>query len=388
MTADFKAIVHNLLFDAVRHGASDIHFDPQGAKTRVRFRMDGSLLTVAEIESGTYREMEYYLKSIAGISGIERAPRSGRIDMEHRGKTYSFRCETAYNYVHDGSKITLRFISEKAVRMQLEDLGFNEQDLTALKAALFKHNGIILVSGPTGSGKTTTLYAAVNFLNHPTVHVMSVEDPVECPMPGVNQLEIKEQIRFAEILRSAMRHDPDIIMIGEIRDPETAKVAVRAALSGHLVLTTIHANSALVTVNKLVDFGVDPYNLVFSLRALFSQRLLKRLCMRCRCNIPTPPVVRLGIERAKLDPPDDVYEAGPGCSQCVNGYKGRIMTYELYCLDEDDQEMIYCAVRNGDNVEKLRPALKEKYGSPGLAERVVKLSQEGLISGLDAVKYI
>jgi type IV pilus assembly protein PilB len=388
MMADFKTLVRSMLVEAVRREASDIHFDPQGGKTGVRFRIDGSLQTVTEIEPGLYREMEYHIKSLAGISGLERAPRSGRIDIESGGKTYSFRCETAHNYVHDGSKITLRFISEKAVRMRLEDLGFDKTDLTALKATLFKHNGIVLVSGPTGSGKTTTLYAAINYLNDPTVHLMSVEDPVECPIPGVNQLEVKESIRFAEILRSAMRHDPDIIMIGEIRDSETAEVAVRAAMSGHLVLTTIHANSALITVNKLAEFGVDPYNLVFSLRALFSQRLLKKLCPYCRRQVPVSEVVRLGIERAKLDPPESVYEAGPGCDNCLNGYKGRIMTYELYCLDDEDQEAVYTAVRQGSNVERLRPRFKAKYESLGLGERVVRLAEEGLISGLDAVKYV
>lgn len=378
--------VYEFMLKAIKSNASDLHFDPQGEHTRVRLRINGIMRTIDNLDPEYYRLLEYEFKGKAGIAGAERMPKSKRIDFNHEGKNHSFRFESAHNYLHDATKITMRYVSDFALNVTLDQLGFTENDLSILTNILNKNTGILLVSGPTGSGKTTTLYSAIKHINHDGIHILAVEDPAEAPIPGVNQIEVRDNVSFPTILKSALRQDPDVILVGEIRDGESAETAVNAAMTGHLVLTSIHANSALSTIIKLVNFGVDRHNIISALRGVMAQRLVPKLCPHCKIEKHAKKQTRFGLEMAGLKNVDLVWSKGKGCEVCDHtGYLGRTMLYELYGFEAFDKHQLHKVLKDGDDIESLKDHFKKNYQTRPMADHAMEMMVQGIISAEDAL---
>lgn len=330
-----KALHHSqdflqkLLINAKDIGSSDIHFEPYELHCRVRFRLDGKLKTYYVISLNEYPEIINKLKIQAGLDISEkRLPQDGRITIKTTHDEFDIRVSTLPT-LH-GEKIVLRILSKDADHINLSDLGFTTQELRSYKEAVRKPNGIVLISGPTGSGKTTTLYATLKTLNNEDTNVLTIEDPIEYTLEGINQVQLKENIGldFASTLRTFLRQDPDVIMVGEIRDVATANMAIRAALTGHLVFSTIHTNSAWATISRLIDMGVPPFLIASTLNVSVAQRLVRKLCNSCK----TVSEVHQGLFPMGFEIPDSMtthYKA-VGCNECYNtGYKGRQAIYEI-----------------------------------------------------------
>jgi general secretion pathway protein E len=320
----------NLLIDrAVERGASDVHFEPFRDRLLVRYRIDGVLQQAAEPPSGLRAAIVSRLKVMARLNIAERRlPQDGRIRFALRGRELDLRVATMPT-LH-GESVELRILDRANLVLDFPGLGFAPDTERALRDALARPQGILLVTGPTGSGKTTTLYAALKLLNQPGRKLFSVEDPVEYELEGVNQVQTKPEIGlgFAQVLRSALRHDPDVLMIGEIRDRETAEVAVQAALTGHLVLSTLHTNDAVSSVARLLDMGVPPYLVTATLNAALAQRLVRRLCPQCRTTAHNPSV-STALGELAFDADGMTYQPG-GCDACGGtGYRGRTVIAEL-----------------------------------------------------------
>lgn len=330
-SADF---LERILLKAKLIGSSDIHFEPYEEKCRVRYRLDGKLKEQYIIPLSEYPVIVNKLKIKAGLDISEkRLPQDGRITVKtnpdnYRGEEFDIRVSSLPT-LH-GEKIVLRILSKDADRIDLEDLGFTEQELKTYTETIKKPNGIILISGPTGSGKTTTLYATLKLLNDDKTNILTIEDPIEYTLEGVNQVQLKENIGldFASTLRTFLRQDPDVIMVGEIRDVKTANMAIRAALTGHLVLSTIHTNSAWATVSRLVDMGIPPFLIASTLNVSVAQRLVRKLCDNCKTAEPISPdvfpqnfVIPKGLK---------THYRAVGCNSCYHtGYKGRKAIYEI-----------------------------------------------------------
>lgn len=336
-------IVRGIMLFALKEKASDIHFEPFLNKVHVRFRIDGVLEEKLILAKPLHLPMVSRIKILANLDITERRrPQDGRItlSMENFSVDFRFSCVPTVN----GEKIVLRLLgqmSEKSVP-DLEDLGFSPKDLEKVKQMLKTPNGVIFVTGPTGSGKTTTLFAGLKYLNRPEVNIVTIEDPVEYHLPGVNQVQVNHQIdmKFATALRSFLRQDPDVILVGEVRDVETAKIASQAALTGHLVLTTMHTNNALQAVTRLVEIGVEPFLVAPSVIGVIAQRLVRKLCEKCKRKYELT-AEEIG-NYFKWDRKTPVYFYHPkGCEECkFSGYNGRMAIYEMFVLTDDIRELI------------------------------------------------
>ena len=348
--APVTKMVAVILRHATEGNASDIHIENLGEKIRVRFRVDGTLYTSLLLPATVHPAVVSRIKILASLKLDEkRKPQDGRFSARIDGRKIDFRVSTFPSYY--GEKIVLRILDTEKGVLTLTSLGMNETHLAMVREAIARPYGMILLSGPTGSGKSTTLYAMLNELDRDSENVISLEDPIEYSMPGVSQSQVQPEIgyTFASGLRSILRQDPDIIMVGEIRDKETAQLAIQAALTGHLVFSTLHTNTSVGVVTRLVDMGVDPYLIAPTLILAIGQRLVPKLCQKGKKEIPLTEAMRLLIEKEfeSLPPqfkksiviPDHVYEAAPS-SDCPAGKKGRLAVFELFDIDDDIQSVI------------------------------------------------
>lgn len=330
--APIVRVVNQIIAEAVARNASDIHAETFEDALRIRYRVDGVLVERESLPRHAAAAIVSRLKLMAGLDIAERRlPQDGRIKVSTRGKDVDFRVATSP--VLHGESVVLRILDRAGVRLDFGSLGFPAETLAAFLSQLDRPEGFILVAGPTGSGKTTTLYTALERLNRPSRKIVTVEDPVEYQLRGVNQIQVRPEIGldFAGVLRSTLRHDPDIVMIGEIRDEETARIAVQAALTGHMVLSTIHTNGAAATVTRLLDLGVSDFLLASTLRAVVAQRLVRVLCPHCRepHRLPSGLAAEIG-----LAPDVTVYRAA-GCPACEGrGYHGRIGVFEVLTVTD------------------------------------------------------
>lgn len=324
-------LVNHILVQAVKRGASDIHIEPFEKEVRVRYRIDGVMYNAFNPPKRVQAALSSRIKIMANLNIAEkRIPQDGRIEIKVAEKAIDIRVSVLP--VTFGERIVLRLLDKSRTFAKLRDLGFSDRDYQIIEQSIARPNGIIFVSGPTGSGKTSTLYAILSQLNTPDVNIVTVEDPVEYQMPGIGQVQVREKIglTFAAALRSILRQDPDIVMIGEIRDQETAQIAIQAALTGHLVLSTIHTNNAPATITRLLDMGVEPYLIASSVVSILAQRLVRTLCPLCKKKYkPTPEEIEsLGITQAQAD--TITFYQAVGCEECGNtGYKGRIAIFEI-----------------------------------------------------------
>jgi len=350
-----------LIREAVNLGASDIHIEPQEKKLVVRYRVDGVLRIFHEFPINVKDAVVARFKIMANLDISERRkPQDGRIRAKIGNRKVDLRVSTVP--VVYGEKIVMRIQeAEKYLSVKLEDLGFEHDDLEKFRRAIWTPWGMILVTGPTGSGKTTTLYASLMERNSPDVNIMTAEDPVEVSIPGLNQVQVNERIglTFASVLRAFLRQDPDIILIGEIRDTETAEIGIKAALTGHLVFSTLHTNDAPSSITRLVDMGIEPFLVGSSLILVVAQRLLRKLCTKCRLVDDTPKeaLVRLGVLKS-LDEKVTIYKANPeGCDECKGtGYKGRTAVHEILEVDEEMRKLIV----KGATAEDIRDLAKSR----------------------------
>jgi general secretion pathway protein E len=331
-------LLNRLISKGVDQGASDIHIEPQETHLRIRYRIDGLLGVPDILDIGVQLGLVSRIKILSRLNIAEqRLPQDGRIRIAIKGREIDLRVSTAPT-LH-GESVVLRILDRKDVALDFESIGFGAEAVAKLKRIISVPNGVVIVTGPTGSGKTTTLYAALSLLNRPEVKIFTVEDPIEYNMGGVNQILVRPQIGldFATVLRSVLRQDPDIIMIGEIRDTETAKIAVQASLTGHLVFTTLHTNSAAASVTRMRNIGIEDFLIASSVRAVISQRLVRKLCVHCRKS-DTSAAAALGssARRGKLQ----IYKAHH-CEKCNNtGYKGRTVIYEILEFSEEIQRAV------------------------------------------------
>ncbi|MDN3517431.1 type IV-A pilus assembly ATPase PilB [Aquisalimonas lutea] len=328
--------VNKVLVDAINKGASDVHFEPYEKKYRVRFRQDGMLQTVASPPLGLAPRISARLKVMSRMDIAERrVPQDGRIKMSlSRNRTIDFRvssCPTLF-----GEKIVLRILDPDSAMLGIDKLGYEPEQKDRFLSAINKPYGMVLVTGPTGSGKTVSLYTALNILNTDDRNISTVEDPVEINLPGINQVNMnpKAGLTFATALRAFLRQDPDIVMVGEIRDLETAEIAVKAAQTGHLVLSTLHTNDAPQTLTRLMNMGVPSYNIASSVHLIIAQRLARRLCSSCKqpVDIPAETLREEGFTEEDLK--DLTVYAPVGCDQCTQGYKGRVGIYQVMPVSE------------------------------------------------------
>lgn len=335
-------LINSLIADAVRRGASDIHFEPFERYIRVRFRIDGVLHEVMR-PSRKYRSaMVSRLKILGGMNIADHhLPQDGRQKILVGDRFVDLRLATLPTLF--GEKVEVRLLDRSKVVLDLEKLGFEEEPLKIFRKAIRRPFGIVLVTGPTGCGKTTTLYSALTERNDIEVNIMTAENPVEFNLKGINQVQMNSDVglTFANALRAYLRQDPDIIMVGEIRDKETAEISIRAALTGHLVLSTTHTNDAPSTINRLIDIGTEPFMLSTSLACIASQRLIRKICSKCKTEIHIPDEV---LSDAGIDPERfrnvKLFE-GTGCSYCNNtGFKGRIGIFEVMSVDEEIRQLI------------------------------------------------
>jgi general secretion pathway protein E len=334
-------LINALIAEAVKTRASDIHVEPYEKALSIRLRIDGVLREILSLPPRMTPVLVSRVKVMARLDIAEkRLPQDGRISIALGGKTVDVRVSTLPSRF--GERIVMRILDKESARLDLDALGMPEETLSRLKFALQRPNGVILVTGPTGSGKTTTLYAALSLLNDPSRNILTVEDPVEYAIDGVGQTQVNSKIgmTFATGLRAILRQDPDVVMVGEIRDGETAEVAIQAALTGHLVLSTVHTNSAVGAVTRLRDMGAEPFLLSSTITAVLAQRLVRRLCPSCKTpHMPDAAERRL----LELDPQDaTVVYAAKGCGRCGHtGYEGRVGLYELVVTDETLKRLIH-----------------------------------------------
>jgi len=322
--------INKVMLDAIRKGASDIHFEPYEIKYRIRYRLDGVLKAVASPPVQMARRLTARLKVMAGLDIAEkRVPQDGRIKLNiSRKKSIDFRVSTCPTLF--GEKVVLRILESEATRLGIEGLGFEDYQQNLYHDAVRKPYGMILVTGPTGSGKTVTLYTALNILNDEGRNISTVEDPVEIRVPGINQVQqnVKQGMTFARALRSFLRQDPDVIMVGEIRDLETAEIAIKAAQTGHLVLSTLHTNDAPQSITRLMNMGVPTYNITSAVNLVMAQRLV-RMLHRCKVkdDLPKEALLQAGFKKEQI--PDLNLWKPVGCSECNEGYRGRTGIFEV-----------------------------------------------------------
>lgn len=342
--------VNSIIQQAVKSRASDIHLEPQEKSVRVRFRVDGFLRDIMTIPRRFHAPVVSRIKIMAEMDIAERRlPQDGRVRVRVGGKEVDLRVSTLPTIF--GEKVVIRLLDKSHMLLKLEDLGFNQEILARYRNLIRRPHGMILVTGPTGSGKTTTLYATLNAINTPERNIITVEDPVEYVLPGINQIQVnpKAGLTFASGLRSILRQDPDVVMVGEIRDSETADIAIRAATTGHLVFSTMHTNDAAGAVARLLDMGIEPFLVASSVIGVLAQRLVRVICPRCKTAYELPPDAP---ERSFLGLPADVVPKlwrGSGCSYCHRtGYHGRVAVHELMTVTGRMREAILRKASSGE----------------------------------------
>jgi type IV pilus assembly protein PilB len=368
-------LVNYLLYNAVRENASDIHIEPDDKKLRVRYRVDGKLYEKMRPPYQMHPAIVSRVKIMAELDIAQRRlPQDGGIHVLVEGRPIDLRVSVMPG--NFGEKVVIRVIDPHKILYNLEALGFTYDNLLRFREVIQVPNGIVLVTGPTGSGKNTTLYAALSELNSEEVNICTVEDPVECNISGINQFQVNTAagFEFSTALRHLLRQDPDIVMVGEIRDTDTASIAVQAALTGHLVLSTLHTNDAPGAVTRLLDLGVAPYLVSASLRGVLAQRLVRKICANCKTEYEPPASIRKTVE-GDADGIGKFYR-GVGCKKCRNtGYAGRIAIQELFVPDDEIMEMINDHV----STKKLRGKALEKGMVPLYADGIEKV-KAGIVS--------
>ena len=367
-------VVDDIIANASKAGASDIHFDPREDFLMVRIRVDGDLQDYTTIPKIYERNLITRIKLLANMNITEsRLPQDGSIKGNIKGINLETRVYTLPT--NEGEKCVIRILDYTRSLEGIESLGFNKENFEKLKRMIAEPNGIILITGATGSGKSTTVYSILQVLNKKETNIITVEDPIEMNIEGLNQVQVNSEIGldFATVLRSILRQDPNIILIGEIRDSETAKIAVRASITGHLVLSTIHTNNSLSTIERLLDMNVERYLLSSALSGIISQKLAKMLCPECRIKEKASAYQKKVFKLALNKDIDELYTANPkGCPKCNNGYHGRIALQEVLLINDE--------IRNALNVQDLdkKDLNKLVYGSD-----VITLLQDGLLKVLD-----
>lgn len=356
---DVTKFVNELLSHAIKKGVSDIHIEPYEKILRVRFRIDGILQVVSMPPKTIARKLTSRIKVMSELNSSERRiPQDGRIHFKmSEDKFIDFRVNTLPTLY--GEKIVMRILDSDTASLGIDNLGFDDRQKTALMDAIAKPDGMMLVTGPTGSGKTVTLYACLNLLNTSEKNISTAEDPAEIQVPGINQVNVNEKVglTFSSALRAFLRQDPDIIMVGEIRDLETAEISIKAAQTGHLVLSTLHTNSAPETLTRLLNMGIPPFNIASTVHLIIAQRLARRLCKSCKkpADIPSEVLKQAGFKEEELADLT-VFEA-QGCGSCSNGYKGRVGIYQVMPISPRMEKLV---MENGNAIELANLAQEEK----------------------------
>ena len=370
--------VNKVLIDAIKRGASDIHFEPYETDYRVRLRIDGILKQVAKAPVKLSQRIAARLKVMAQLDIAEkRVPQDGRIKLNiSKSKQVDFRVSTLPTLF--GEKVVLRILDGSAAKLGIDKLGYEPDQQKLFEDAIQKPYGMVLVTGPTGSGKTVSLYTALGILNDEMRNISTVEDPVEIRLPGVNQVQqnTKRGMTFAAALRSFLRQDPDIIMVGEIRDLETAEIAIKAAQTGHMVLSTLHTNDAPQTIARLMNMGIAPYNITSSVTLVIAQRLARRLCSRCKrpAELPHHALIAEGFTEAEISAGFTLYEP-VGCEECTEGYKGRTGIYQVMPMSDE----IATIVLEGGNALQIAEAA-QRAGVRDLRQSALMKARNGVTS--------
>ncbi len=379
--------LQKMLIDAINMRASDLHFEPYEYHYRVRFRVDGELREITQPPIAIKDKLSSRIKVISRLDIAEkRVPQDGRMKLKFGAKAIDFRVSTLPTLF--GEKIVIRILDPSSAKVGIEALGYEKIEKDRLLKIIQRPYGMVLVTGPTGSGKTVSLYTCLNILNQPGVNISTVEDPAEINLPGVNQVNVNDKagLTFAAALKSFLRQDPDIIMVGEIRDLETADIAIKAAQTGHMVMSTLHTNDAPTTLTRLLNMGVAPFNIASSILLITAQRLARRLCENCKApaDYPREAMLKAGFKGEDLDGNWKPYRA-VGCSACSNGYKGRVGIYQVMPITEEIQRIILnegtsmdiAAQAGRENVRDLRQSglIKVRAGLTTL-EEVISVTNE------------
>ena len=394
-------IVNEILVDSAKRGASDIHFDPQANLMKIRIRIDGALIDYAEIPNSVKKNLTTRIKIISGMNITEsRLPQDGAIKATLQDLDLDLRVSVLP--ISNGEKIVIRILDYSKSLSGLENLDFSDDNLKKVLYMMSVPNGIILVTGATGSGKSTTVYSMLQKLNKEETNLITVEDPIEMDIEGINQVQVNSEIglTFATALRSILRQDPNIIMIGEIRDTETAKIAVRASITGHLVLSTIHTNNSLNTIERLLDMEVERYLLSSSLTGIISQKLARRLCPKCKKLHKTNEYEKKLFKAVLKKDVDEIYSA-VGCEECGNGYSGRIAIHEVLVINQAIRDALSSGIKKealrelvyqSDVTTLLQDGLQKVLNGDSTVEEILKLIEleedETLNSDMDLKKAL
>ncbi|WP_339685511.1 type IV-A pilus assembly ATPase PilB [uncultured Pseudoalteromonas sp.] len=369
--------INKILMDAIKKGASDLHFEPYEHKYRIRFRIDGILHEVASPPNSLATKLSARIKVMSRLDIAEkRKPQDGRIKLKiTERKSIDFRVSTMPTLW--GEKIVMRILDSSSAMLGIDVLGYEPEQKKLYMDALEQPQGMILVTGPTGSGKTVSLYTGLNILNQPERNISTAEDPVEINLEGVNQVQIniKADMTFANALRAFLRQDPDVVMVGEIRDLETAEISIKAAQTGHLVLSTLHTNSAPETITRLLNMGVPAYNVASSISLIIAQRLARRLCPKCKTpeNLPSEELLRQGFSQQQIS--EMTLYAPKGCENCTDGYKGRVGIYEVMKITPEIAQII---MRGGNSLEIAEVSLKAGFNNLRLSG--IRKAADGMTS--------
>ena len=379
--------LQKMLIDAINARASDLHFEPYEYHYRVRFRVDGELREITQPPIAIKEKLASRIKVISRLDISEkRVPQDGRMKLKFGSKAIDFRVSTLPTLF--GEKIVIRILDPSSAKLGIEALGYEKIEKDRLLNAIQRPYGMVLVTGPTGSGKTVSLYTCLNILNQPGVNISTVEDPAEINLPGINQVNVNDRagLTFSAALKSFLRQDPDVIMVGEIRDLETADIAIKAAQTGHMVMSTLHTNDAPTTLTRLLNMGVAPFNIASSVLLITAQRLARKLCENCRApaDYPREALLRAGFAETDLDGNWKPYRA-VGCSSCSNGYKGRVGIYQVMPITEEIQRIILSegtamdiatqAMREGVRTLRQSGLVKVRAGFTTL-EEVISVTNE------------
>jgi type IV pilus assembly protein PilB len=372
-------LVNLIINHAINSRASDIHIEPMEDTVRIRFRIDGELFEQLTIQKSAHAAVVTRLKILGDMDIAEkRIPQDGRVQTSFNGMSVDLRLSVLPTV--NGEKVVIRILGGRGIALDRKKLGFSEINSALFDEVLKNPNGIILVSGPTGSGKSTTLYTVLKEMNKPGINIITIEDPVEYYMAGVNQVQVnpKSGLTFASGLRSILRQDPDVIMIGEIRDAETAEIAVRASITGHLVLSTIHTNDSASTVSRLIDMGIEPFLVAASLVGVVSQRLVRKICDKCKTKRMTDSIE---MKLLKLQEPCEIYE-GKGCPHCnQTGYKGRTAIHEVLVMNKEMRDL----VNKRSSVEELKN-MAASCGTISLKDSCIQLVLNGTTTVEELIK--
>ena len=376
-------MVNSIFLEAIQQAASDIHFEPTEDGLAIRYRIDGILHKRHQPPKGVETQLATRIKVMAKMDIAEhRLPQDGRIKLQHGGREIDFRVSTLPT-VH-GERIVLRILDKGNVVLGLDQIGMGNSILKELRRLIHHPEGIVLVTGPTGSGKTTTLYSAISEIDGQDVNIMTIEDPVEYKLRGISQMNVNPRIEldFARGLRHILRQDPDVIMIGEIRDKETAEIAIQASLTGHLVLSTLHTNDAPSALTRLADMGIEPYLLASSILGVLAQRLVRKICPHCKMEYPptAEELVELGLKKEQFKK-SKLYK-GAGCEKCFHsGYRGRIGVYELMRVTQQIKSQV---LKSQDSQELRKVALQQEMDS--LFSAGVNLVVEGITTSAEVLR--